>query len=146
MSESLTPSPTAARSACPHRPSQSRTAKDPVVTDLLTRTLDQRTEDLLGTPGVATPELAGTVAEHLAVVVAPSTGRFRPAADLGTARIAAGELVGHITGGRGRADEVRSPVDAAHGDLLARPGQLVAKGAGLLWMVRHGRPAEVVAA
>jgi biotin carboxyl carrier protein len=79
--------------------------------------------------------LAATVAEALRLAVAPSTGRFRPAGGIrpGTA-IRAGDLLGHVTGGRGRADEVRSPVDGAVRGLLIRPGQLVAGGQQLVWL------------
>ena len=44
--------------------------------------------------------------------------------------------MGHVTGGRGRADEVRSPVRAILRDLLVRPGQLVMAGQGLMWLAR----------
>ncbi len=103
------------------------------MTDLMTRTLAPSPP--------ASPEaegsraFAGTVAATLAVVVAPSTGRFRPAID-GRPQVRAGELLGHVTGGRGRADEVRSPVDAVVADLLVRAGQLVGRGQGLAWLQR----------
>ncbi|MDP8969956.1 MAG: hypothetical protein M3N52_05585 [Actinomycetota bacterium] len=92
----------------------------------------------LGDSAVGAPAsaLAGTIAADLALVVAPSTGRFRPRPLAGPA-VDAGELLGHVTGGRGRADEVRCPVDATVGDLLVRPGQLVAGGQGLLWLRRR---------
>ncbi len=105
------------------------------MTDVLTRTLPA--------PPVAQPDthgeadgaaLAGTVAERLLVVVAPSTGRFRPRD--GVASVEAGELIGHVTGGKGRADEVRSPVRAVLYELLVRPGQLVSRGQGLIWLGR----------
>ncbi len=86
----------------------------------------------------ATPDLQvfmGTVADRLAVAVAPSTGRFAPAVQA-PARVEAGELIGHITGGGGRADEVRAPVAAEVRELLARPGQLVGLGQGLAWLER----------
>ena len=76
--------------------------------------------------------LKGTCADTLGLVVAPTTGRFEPASASG--RISAGQLLGHITGGRGRADEVRSPVDARLKDLLVRPRQLVRRGQALAWL------------
>ena len=48
-------------------------------------------------PPVTEPaSLAGTVADTLGLVVAPTTGRFEPATTNG--RIRAGQLLGHITG------------------------------------------------
>lgn len=76
--------------------------------------------------------LKGTCADTMGLVVAPTTGRFEPA--LVGVRIRAGELLGHITGGRGRADEVRAPVDALLKDLLVRPRQLVRAGQALAWL------------
>ncbi len=76
--------------------------------------------------------LAGTCAHTMGLVVAPTTGRFEPASVMG--RVSAGELLGHITGGRGRADEVRSPVDASLKNLLVRPRQLVRQGQALAWL------------
>jgi multidrug efflux pump subunit AcrA (membrane-fusion protein) len=76
--------------------------------------------------------LKGTGAETLGLVVAPTTGRFEPTTVTG--RIRAGDLLGHITGGRGRADEVRAPVDARLKDLLVRPRQLVRRGQALAWL------------
>ena len=84
-------------------------------------------------PPVTEPaSLAGTVADTLGLVAAPTTGRFEPAATNG--RIRAGQLLGHITGGRGRADEVRAPVDARLKNLLVRPRQLVRRGQALAWL------------
>lgn len=80
--------------------------------------------------------LRGTVAEELALVVAPTTGRFRPAGDLVGRWCERGSLVGHVTGGRGRADAVHAPADATVADLLVRPGQLVYAGQGLAWLHR----------
>lgn len=80
--------------------------------------------------------LSGTIAADLAVVVAPSTGRFHPR-PLAAGPVRAGQLLGHVTGGRGRADEVRCPVDASVEDLLVRSGQLVAKGQPLAWLRRE---------
>lgn len=76
--------------------------------------------------------LEGTCASSMGLVVAPTTGRFQPTA-IGE-RIRAGDLLGHITGGRGRADEVRSPVDALLKNLLVRPRQLVRRGQALAWL------------
>lgn len=95
--------------------------------------------ELLTAPGppVSPPHggaFVGTVAECLALVVAPSTGRFRP--DSRVERVLSGHLLGHVTGGRGRADEVRTPVSGRVRALLARPGQLVRAGQGLAWLER----------
>lgn len=76
--------------------------------------------------------LLGTCADSMGLVVAPTTGRFEPAT--GTGRVRAGQLLGHITGGRGRADEVRAPVDALLKNLLVRPRQLVRRGQALAWL------------
>jgi biotin carboxyl carrier protein len=104
------------------------------MTDLLTRT-DPRHD--------ASSVLQGSVAESLALVVAPSTGRFRPVADLAVgsagspgAVVRSGQLLGHVTGGAGRADEVRSPWDARLCAPLVRAGQLVSRGQGLVWLSR----------
>ncbi len=84
-------------------------------------------------PDAAEPNaLQGTCADTMGLVVAPATGRFEPTSITG--RISAGQLLGHITGGRGRADEVRSPVDARLKDLLVRPRQLVRRGQALAWL------------
>ena len=83
-------------------------------------------------PASEPASLEGSCADTLGLVVAPTTGRFEPAA--ATGRIRAGQLLGHITGGRGRADEVRSPVDARLKDLLVRPRQLVRRGQALAWL------------
>lgn len=76
--------------------------------------------------------LAGTCADTMGLVVAPTTGRFEPQSISG--RVTAGQLIGHITGGRGRADEVRAPVDAWLKDVLVRPRQLVRAGQALAWL------------
>lgn len=79
--------------------------------------------------------LRGTVAECLVLAVAPTTGRFRPAptaAEAGPVR--AGALLGHITGGGGRADAVVAPADARLERILVRPGQLVTRGQALVWL------------
>ena len=81
------------------------------------------------------PELAGTVAESLVLAVAPTTGRFRPAVDLGA--VIEGATVGVVTGGRGRSDEVTAPLDGTVHRLLARPGQLVRRGQPLAWIQRE---------
>lgn len=88
-----------------------------------------------GAPSSSSSEpasLEGTCADSMGLVVAPTTGRFEPAKVTG--RIRAGDLLGHITGGRGRADEVRSPVDAMLKNLLVRPRQLVRRGQALAWL------------
>lgn len=84
-------------------------------------------------PPPAAAELSRTTAESLRLATAPSTGRFRPgvAAD---ARVADGEVIGWITGGNGRADEVRSPAAGTVRAHLARPGQLVQHRRALLWI------------
>lgn len=79
----------------------------------------------------------GTVAESLVLVVAPSTGRFRPESIAGDGE--AGQLIGHITGGRGRSDEVRMPVDGQVRSFLVRSGQLVRTGQTLAWLDRSAR-------
>jgi biotin carboxyl carrier protein len=79
----------------------------------------------------------GTVAESLAVVVAPSTGRFRPETTLD--HVEKGHVIGHVTGGRERADEVRMPIAGQVRALLARPGQLVYAGQALAWLDRSAR-------
>jgi len=81
--------------------------------------------------GAGEPQMAGTAAEGLILIVAPSNGRFQPRLNEGA--ISAGTLVAHVTGGRGRADEVRSPTDGVVLGLLARPGQLVTRGQALAW-------------
>lgn len=110
------------------------------MTDVLTRTLNgapAATPSSADRIDLAEPAslLAGTVAASLAIAVAPSTGRFRPLVHPG-ATVAAGDVIGHITGGRGRADEVRVPAAADVQALLARAGQLVTRGQGLAWLHR----------
>src|SRR5687767_11012031 len=111
------------------------------MTDLLTRALQPPDATPAPSPD-ATSGLAGSVAESLALAVAPSTGRFRPVAELGDSAgtagpaVRSGQLLGHVTGGRGRADEVRSPWDARLCALLVRAGQLVSRGQGLVWLSR----------
>lgn len=100
------------------------------------------------TGGECPPELAGTVAEALVLVVAPSTGRFRPS-ELGPEEdghgdpaLEGGAVLGHVTGGGGRADPVRAPVHAGLRRWLARPGQLVVRGQALAWLGRAGPEAH----
>lgn len=110
------------------------------MSDLLTRPGDTGAKSSVVEDCAFSPNmLAGTVAHDLGVVVAPTRGRFRPAVQHGLVR--AGTLLGHITGGRGRADEVRVPVDADIRDLLVRPGQLVTAGQGLVWLQHMGKTA-----
>lgn len=113
------------------------------MTDVLTRTPARFDADVASAPGPDTPAtaLTGTVAEQLVVVVAPSTGRFRPDGDPAGQWLEPGTLIGHVTGGRGRADAVTTPVGARVADLLVRPGQLVYQGQGLAWLDRQ--PATV---
>lgn len=80
--------------------------------------------------------LAGTTAETLVLVIAPSTGRFRPES-VESELMLTGAVLGRVTGGGGRSDDVRVPVDAELADLLVRPGQLVQRGQGLAWMQRR---------
>ncbi|MGI9016897.1 MAG: hypothetical protein ACR2HR_07315 [Euzebya sp.] len=77
----------------------------------------------------------GTVADRMSIAVAPSTGRFAPVVEA-PAMVKPGDVIGHITGGNGRADEVYAPVGATLKELLARPGQLVALGQGLAYLER----------
>jgi biotin carboxyl carrier protein len=79
--------------------------------------------------------LAATVAADLRLAVAPSTGRFQPrqGVDL-RAGVERGVVLGYVTGGRGRADEVRSPVHGTVHGMLVRPGQLVTRGQQLIWL------------
>lgn len=95
----------------------------------------------VATPAPGRPTaLTGSAAEHLVVLVAPANGRFAPALSEGA--VAAGELVAHVAGGRGRREEVRSPVAATIRGLLTRPGQLVLRGQALAWaVVAEGAPA-----
>ena len=104
------------------------------MTDVLTRPVVPPTGDSGTDASDPATALSGSVADDLVVVVAPSTGRFQPSEDVGA--VDAGALMGHVTGGRGRADEVRSPVRAVLRDLLVRPGQLVMRGQGLVWLAR----------
>ncbi|CAN5898264.1 hypothetical protein BH23ACT8_BH23ACT8_07520 [soil metagenome] len=108
------------------------------MTDLLTRTTVRLPVAPVEAPLDADAHagcLESTVAAELAMTVAPSTGRFRPAVDPGSA-VSEGLLVGHVTGGAGRADAVYAPVAGVVAALLVRPGQLVNKGRGLVWLQR----------
>ena len=80
---------------------------------------------------VPNPDLAGSTAERLVLIVAPVNGRFRPVVAEGT--VEAGGLVAHITGGRDRSDAVASPARLAIQGLLALPGHLVVRGQALAW-------------
>jgi biotin carboxyl carrier protein len=86
-------------------------------------------------PALPVTPLTGSVGERLGLAVAPSTGRFRPAATAAPdAEVDAGTLLGHVTGGRGRADEVRTAARGRIRSLLVRPGQLVGTGSPLVWL------------
>ena len=77
--------------------------------------------------------LSGSVTHALTLAVAPSTGRFRPALGVGD-HVQRGTLVGHVTGGGGREDAVYAPTAAVIEAHLARDGQLVKRGRGLVWL------------
>lgn len=79
--------------------------------------------------------LAGTVAAGMGLLVAPTTGRFRALVHSGVLR--AGTVLGVVTGGRGRVDEVRVPVAAEICGLLALEGQIVQVGQALAWIRRQ---------
>jgi biotin carboxyl carrier protein len=100
------------------------------MTSLLTRTRTDTSPSVIDPPSSS---LAGTVAEDLVLVVAPATGRFRPS---GIEAVAPGHLLGHVTGGQGRADAVVAPAAGAVARLLVRPNQLVMRGQGLVWLRR----------
>ena len=78
-------------------------------------------------------DLAGSTAERLLVLVAPANGRFAP--EVASGRVEAGAVVASVAGGRGRSEQVRSPVAAVIRGLLLRPGQLVLRGQALAWAV-----------
>lgn len=82
--------------------------------------------------------LSGSCADGLGIVVAPSTGRYEPVTSDGV--VTDGQLLGHVTGGRGRADEVRSPIQARIRAILVRPRQLVRQGQPLIWLHREAAP------
>lgn len=71
---------------------------------------------------------SGTVAGDLALVVAPSAGAFQPAP-----AGAPSHVLGFVTGGRGRADAVTAPCPLDLMGLMARPGEVVARGQALAW-------------
>jgi hypothetical protein len=79
---------------------------------------------------------AGSVAAEMSLLVAPTTGRFRPRAGLGL--VGRGALIGVVTGGGGRVSEVRAPLAAEVCGLLAIDGQLVQAGQALAWIRRVG--------
>lgn len=108
------------------------------MTDLLTREASAPSRpvvdlDVLDPPASA---LASSVASTLVLAAAPSTGRYRPLLEEG--RTAPGQVLGHVTGGKGRADEVLAPVHGELARLLVRPGQLVFAGQSLAWI--HADP------
>jgi biotin carboxyl carrier protein len=108
------------------------------MTDLLTRP-DAPPAPATPVHGEPATALRGSVAASLALVVAPSTGRFHPVAGAaGGGAAGEGELVGHVTGGRGRADAVIAPVDGTVAALLVRPGQLVRTGQALVALTTGG--------
>jgi hypothetical protein len=78
--------------------------------------------------------LASSVAADMGLLVSPVTGRFRTCAREGV--VGPGTLVGLVTGGGGRADEIRVPVAAEICGLLALDGQLVQAGQALAWVRR----------
>ena len=77
------------------------------------------------------PDLAGSTADGLLVLVAPCNGRFQPVVTGGV--VGTTEAVARITTGRGGSQDVASPVRADVQGLLTRPGQLVTKGQALAW-------------
>lgn len=83
----------------------------------------------------AAPPAAGGASDPLhglGLLVAPSTGRFRPAALPRT--LIPGSVVGHVTGGRGRADAIVCPAAGTVRGLLVRPGQHVTQGQAVIWI------------
>jgi biotin carboxyl carrier protein len=78
--------------------------------------------------------LAGSVAAGMSLLAAPTTGRFRGCVERGI--VGPGTVVGMVTGGGGRADEVVVPVAAEVCGLLALDGQLVQAGQALAWVRR----------
>lgn len=103
------------------------------MTDLLTRAAAVQAPvddlDVLDPPASA---FAGSAACNLVLAAAPSTGRYRPVCTDG--RIAPGQVLGHVTGGKGRADAVLAPVHGELARLMVRPGQLVFAGQSLAWI------------
>lgn len=88
--------------------------------------------DVWGTEPVSS--LAGTTAAGMALLVAPAVGRFQAAAEAGL--LGPGGVVGIVTGGGGRQDQVRVPVAAEICGFLALDGQLVQSGQPLAWLRR----------
>lgn len=88
----------------------------------------------VSTGGDPASTLAGTVAARMGLLVAPAVGRFRALVSHG--RVEPGTVIGVVTGGGGRADEVRVPVAAVICGLLALEGQLVQSGQALAWIRR----------
>jgi len=88
----------------------------------------------VATGGDPASTFAGTVAARMGLLVAPAIGRFRALVSAG--RVEPGTLIGVVTGGGGRADEVRVPVAAVVCGLLALEGQLVQSGQALAWIRR----------
>ncbi len=88
----------------------------------------------VATGGDPASTLDGTVAHGMGLLVAPAIGRFR--AVVADGPVESGALVGVVTGGGGRSDEVRVPVQAEVCGLLALEGQLVQSGQALAWIRR----------
>jgi len=80
--------------------------------------------------------LAGTTAAGMALLVAPAVGRFQPVAETGM--LGPDGVVGLVTGGAGRQDEVRVPVAAEVCGILAVEGQMVQQGQPLAWLRQVG--------
>jgi len=78
--------------------------------------------------------LTGTTAQGMALLVAPAVGRFQARAEAGL--VGEGTIVGVVTGGGGRTDQVCAPVAAEVCGLLAFDGQLVQPGQPLAWLRR----------
>jgi len=98
------------------------------MTDVLTRT------QLRAAP------FEGSVAADLVLAVAPTAGRFEPLEGVGPqAHLRAGDLIGYVTGGRGRTVKILCPIGAEIGDFLARPGQAVTRGQAVVWLRREER-------
>jgi len=81
-------------------------------------------------PPAAAPDLSGSAADGLVIVVAPANGRFVPGATTGS--VSAGARIGQITTRRDSHD-VRAPTPVVLQGLLAVPGRLVQRGDALAW-------------